>query len=139
MRKQQQTRPLRFLLRVAKAFVPELTEATFGRSAHVQKTERCRFGLRSVLHVRERHKAKKKSFSEVSAREHCIREAASQIDRQNQGTICKNVLCSRESMAKSIDCTHAKPSLVKRRRFQTFKKASHEKWPCITIDEESDT
>ena len=42
-------------------------------------------------------------------------------------------------MAKSIDHTPAKPSLMKRRCFQTFKKASHEKWPFPTIDEKVDT
>ena len=45
----------------------------------------------------------------------------------------------RESMAESIDCAHAKPFLVKRRRFQTFKKASHEKLLFITIDKKGDT
>ena len=42
-------------------------------------------------------------------------------------------------MAESIDHAPAKPSPVKRRRFQTFKKAYHEKWPFVTIDEEGDT
>ena len=81
----------------------------------------------------------KKSFSGVSRREHRIREAASQIDLRNQSTICKNVSCSREIMAESVDGVPAKPSPVKRRRFQTFKKAYHEKWPFITVDKEDDT
>ena len=55
-------------------------------------------------------KQNKKSFSEVSRREHRICEAASQIDLWNQGAICNNVLCARESMAESIDHAHAKPS-----------------------------
>ena len=88
--------------------------------------------------LRERHEAKKKSFSEVSRREHYIREAASQIDLWNQSAICKNVSCSRESMAESVDCAPAKPSPAKRRRFQTFKKAYHKKWPFVTVDEEGD-
>ena len=61
---------------IAEAFVPELTKATFGHVAHARKIEICRFAVGSVLHVRERHEAKK-SFSEVSQREHRIREAAS--------------------------------------------------------------
>ena len=65
-------------------------------------------------------------------------EAASRIDR-NQGAICENVSCTTESMAESIDCAPAKPSPAKRRRFQMLRKASHEKWPFITIDEEGDT
>ena len=56
-----------------------------------------------------------------------FREAASRIDR-NHGAICEKVLCTMESMAKSIDCTPAKPSPAKRRCFQTFKKVHHEKW-----------
>ena len=39
MKLQQQTWPFQFFLRVAEAFVPELTEVTFGRIGHVQKTE----------------------------------------------------------------------------------------------------
>ena len=42
-------------------------------------------------------------------------------------------------MAESIDQAPAKLSSVKRRRFQTFKKASHEKWPLVTIGEKGDT
>ena len=42
-------------------------------------------------------------------------------------------------MAKSIDCTPVKPTPAKRRRFQTFKKAYHEKWPFVTIDKKGDT
>ena len=61
------------------------------------------------------------------------------MDLWNQDAICKNISCSRESMAKSIDCTPVKPTPAKRRRFQTFKKAYHEKWPFITVDEEGDT
>ena len=117
--------------RVAKAFVPELTRATFRCVAHAWKIEICRFALGSALGMRERHKATKKSFSKVFWREHCIREAASQLDLQNQGAICKNVSCSRESMVESID--HA-PS-----EKDTFKKAYHEKWPFVTVDEEGDT
>ena len=37
--------------RVAEAFVPELTEATFGRDAHARKTEIYRFALGSALRV----------------------------------------------------------------------------------------
>ena len=89
--------------------------------------------------VRARKMWRKKSFSKVSWREHCICEAASRIDLQSQGAICKNVSRLRERMAESIDGAPAKPSPVKRRHFQTFKKASHEKWPFITIDEKGDT
>ena len=60
----------------------------------------------------------RRSFSKVSGREHPIRAAASWIDLQNQGTICKNVLCTRESMVESIDSAPAKPSPVKMKRFQ---------------------
>ena len=42
-------------------------------------------------------------------------------------------------MAKPIECSPAKPTLVKRRRFQTLKKASHEKWPFVMVDEKGDT
>ena len=98
----------------------------------------CRFALGSALQVCARHEAKRVSL-EFPRREHRIREAASQIDLRNQSTICKNVSCSRESMAESIDHVPAKPSPVKRRRFQTFKKAYHEKWPFITVDKEDDT
>ena len=61
------------------------------------------------------------------------------LNVQNQGAICKNVACLRESLAESIDHTPIKRSPVKRRRFQTFKKASHEKWPFVTVDEKGDT
>ena len=44
-----------------------------------------------------------------------------------------------ESMVKSIDRAPAKSPPAKRRRFQMFMKASHEKWPFITIDEKGDT
>ena len=42
-------------------------------------------------------------------------------------------------MAESIDYAPAKPSPAKRRCFQTLKKASCEKWPSITVDENDDT
>ena len=89
----------------------------------------CRFALRSAWHMR----------SEVSRREHYFRKAASRVHLQNEGAICKNVLHSRESMAESIDLAHAKPSSAMRRHFQTFKKACHEKWPFVTIDEKGDS
>ena len=130
--------PFRFFQRVAEAFVPELTKATLGRGAHAWKTEICRFALRSALRMCERHEAKK-SFSEVSGRERCICKAASQIDLRNQGAICKKVSCSREGMAKSVGRTHEKLSPVKRRHFQMFKKAFHEKWPFVTIDKKGDS
>ena len=66
-----------------------------------------------------------------------FREAASWIDR-NRDTICKNISCMTESMAKSIDRTPAEPSQVKRRRFQTFKRINHEKWSFPTVDEKGD-
>ena len=43
-----------------------------------------------------------------------------------------------ESVAESIDHTPAKPSPEKRRRFQKFKKAQHEKWSFATFDEKGD-
>ena len=67
-----------------------------------------------------------------------FREAASGIDR-NQGALCKNVLCTTESMAKSIDRTPAKPSPAKRVCFQTFKKVHHEKWSVATVYKKGDT
>ena len=42
-------------------------------------------------------------------------------------------------MAESIDHAPAKPSPVKRRHFQMFKKAFHEKWPSVTVDKKGDT
>ena len=42
-------------------------------------------------------------------------------------------------MDESIDRAPAKPSPAKRRRFQMFKKAYHEKWPFVSVDEEGDT
>ena len=42
-------------------------------------------------------------------------------------------------MAESIDHTPAKLSPAKRRHFQTFEKACHEKWLSVTIDEKGDT
>ena len=42
-------------------------------------------------------------------------------------------------MAGSIDYAPAKPSPVKRRRFQAFKKVHHEKWSFTTIDKKGDT
>ena len=42
-------------------------------------------------------------------------------------------------MAETVDQAPAKPSPAKRRGFQTFSKASHEKWPFVTIDEKGDT
>ena len=64
-------------------------------------------------------------------------EAASRVDRK-QSAICENVSCMMESMAESFDRAPAKPSPVKRRRFQTFKKVHHEKWSFATIDEKDD-
>ena len=52
--------PFRFFPRVAEAFGPELTEATFGSVVHAQKIEIWRFALGSALRVRARHEAKKK-------------------------------------------------------------------------------
>ena len=37
-------------------------------------------------------------------------------------------------MAESIDRAPAKPSPAKKRRFQTFEKACHEKWPLVNKD-----
>ena len=45
----------------------------------------------------------------------------------------------RESMAESIGCAAVKPSPLKRRRFQTFKKVYHKEWSFVTIDEKGDT
>ena len=53
--------------------------------------------------------------------------------------ICRNVSCTKESMAESIDRATAKPPLAKRRHFQMFEKACNEKWPLVTIDEKGDT
>ena len=41
-------------------------------------------------------------------------------------------------MAESIDREPAKQSPANRRRFQTFEKTCHEKWPLATIDEKGD-
>ena len=65
-------------------------------------------------------------------------EAASRVDR-NQGAICENVSCTMENMAESFNRAPAKPSLAKRRRFQTLKKGHHEKWSIATVDEKGDT
>ena len=108
--------------------MPELNEATLDV---LRMPERQKYAdlLSDVLCVCA--KEHRRSFSQVSYREHHICEAASQIDLQNQGAICKNVSCSRESMVESID--HA-PS-----EKDTFKKAYHEKWPFVTVDKKSDT
>ena len=53
------------------------------------------------------------------------------------GAVCENFSRARESMAESIDRAPAKPSPAKRRRFQTFEKACHEKWPLVAINEKS--
>ena len=79
---------------------------------------------------------RQKSFSKASQIKHCIREAARRIDHRNPGAICKNVLCLG---VESIDHAPAKLPPAKRRRFQTFKKASHKKWPFVTVDEKGDT
>ena len=42
-------------------------------------------------------------------------------------------------MTESIDRAPAKLSPAERRRFQTFKKAYHEKWPFVTVDKAGDT
>ena len=42
-------------------------------------------------------------------------------------------------MAESVVHTPVKLSPLKRRCFQTFKKAYHEKWSFVTIDEKGDT
>ena len=86
---------------------------------HMHKRQICRFIPEIALQMHERHKARR-SFSEVSWREHRICEAASQLDLWNCGAICKNVSCARESMARSTDRAPAKLSPVKRRRFQMF-------------------
>ena len=65
-------------------------------------------------------------------------KAASRIDL-NRGAICKNVLCTMESMAESIDHAPVKPSPAKRRRFQMLKKVHHEKWSLATVDQKADT
>ena len=133
-KKTKQTRPFRFSPRVAEAFVPKLTEATFECVAHAWRTETCRFALESAV-----HKTWSRSVSKVSLRAHCICEAASWIDLRNQGTICENVSCLRERIAVSIDRAPTEPSPAKRRCFQTFKKASHEKWPFVTIDKKGNS
>ena len=132
----KQSGPSQFFPRVAEVFVPELTEAMFGRIAHAGQTDICRFAFGSAVRVHERHEAKK-----CSQRECHICKAASQIDLQNLGAICENASCSRESMADFIDCAPTKPSPAKRRCFQRCKKkkAYHEKWPFVTIGKKDDT
>ena len=68
----KQTQPFRFFQRVTKAFVPELTEATFGRVAHARKTEICRLALRSALPMRKRHETEEVSlkFAEEKSGRH---------------------------------------------------------------------
>ena len=68
--------------------MPELSEATFGCGVHALKTEICRFALGSAQHVRERHEVTK-NISKVSRKDHCIHEAASGIDFQNQAPFVK--------------------------------------------------
>ena len=95
--------------------------------------------LFDVLHMCERQKyadlllevlvclqktRSRRSFSEVSWKEHHICEGASRIDLQNQDAICKNILCVRESMVESIDCAPAIPSPVKMRCFQNLRKVT---------------
>ena len=74
----EKTRRVLCFQRVAKAFVLELIKADL---------------LSEVLcaSAKDMKQKKKEKFSVVSRREHCIHEAASQIDRWHQGTNCKNV------------------------------------------------
>ena len=65
--KQQQTLPFRFFQRVAKAFVPELTEVTFGRVVHMQTTEIMQiYSWKCSVHAQKTRS--RRSFSEVSAK-----------------------------------------------------------------------
>ena len=95
----------------------------------------CRFALRSALRTRKRRKAEK-----VSWREHRIHKAASWIDLQNQGTIYKkNFSCAGGKhcwvfIAYLQNCLQQKGDVSKH-----LKKAYHEKWPFITLDEKGDT
>ena len=61
----KQTRPLQFFQRVAEAFVPELTKATFGRGVHARKTEYTGF-FSEVLCACMKDIKQKRSFAEVS-------------------------------------------------------------------------
>ena len=79
----------------------------------------------------------RRSFSKVSQREHCICEAASRIGLQNQGAICENECFMCEGKHGWVYCLHTYKT--RRRCFQTFKKAYHEKLPFITVDEKGDT
>ena len=81
----------------------------------------------------------RRTFSRVSWWEPRSCEAASWIDLQNQGTKWKNISCTRESMGQPVDHKPATLSPTKRRHFQMFKRAYHEKWPLVTINEKGDT
>ena len=74
-KQQQQTPCFHFFPRVAEAFVPKLTEVTFGRVVHAQKTEIVQIYFRKCS-ARARKTRSRRSF----------RQAASQID-QNQGAM----------------------------------------------------
>ena len=123
----KQTLRFQFFLKVAEVFVSELTEVTFGCLAHAQKTEIMQIYSRKCS-ARAQKTRSRGSFCDMD----------SQIDR-NQGAICENVSCVTESMAESIDRAPAKPSLTKRRCFQTFKKVHYEKWSFTTVYEKGDT
>ena len=77
------------------------------------------------MHVRMKQEKFLQSFCEAAS--------------QTQGAICKNVSCLKESMAESVVRASAKPSPTKRRYFQMFMKACHEKWPFSTVDKKGDT
>ena len=66
-KQQEQTRPFQFFPRVAKAFVPELTEVTFGRVAHTRKTEVMQIYSQKCS-ARARKTQSRRSFSEVSVK-----------------------------------------------------------------------
>ena len=66
-KQQQQTLPFRFFPRVAEAFVPELTEVTFGRFAHARRTEIMQiYSWKCSASARKTRS--RRSFSEVSTK-----------------------------------------------------------------------
>ena len=123
-KQQQQTLRFRFFPRVAEAFVPELAKVTFGHVKHVRKTSNADLLSEVLCACAKDTKQKKFLWS--------FRKAASWVV-QNQCAICDKILCTTKSMAESFDCAPAKPSPVKRRCFQRFKKVHHEKWSLATF------
>ena len=87
----KQTGSFWFFQRVAKAFVPELTEATFVLKVmrmHERNMQNCSWKYSACM----RKTWSKKEFLWSFPKRTLHHEAANRIDLQNQGAQCKNIL-----------------------------------------------